>query len=125
MQRLLEIKNLRTSFFTHVGEVKAVGGVSFHLDKGEALGIVGESGSGKSITMMSLMGILADNGKVVEGEILFDGKDLTKLSEREMQNIRGNDISMIFQDPMTSLNPVFTIGNQLTEHLIKHKGSRT
>jgi oligopeptide transport system ATP-binding protein len=122
MQRLLEIKNLRTSFFTHVGEVKAVGGVSFHLDKGEALGIVGESGSGKSITMMSLMGILADNGKVVEGEILFDGKDLTKLSEREMQNIRGNDISMIFQDPMTCLNPVFTIGNQLTEHLIKHKG---
>jgi oligopeptide transport system ATP-binding protein len=121
MKRILEIKNLRTSFFTHVGEVKAVGGVSFHLDKGEALGIVGESGSGKSITMMSLMRLLADNGKIVEGEILFEGKDLAKLDEKEMQKIRGNEIGMIFQDPMTSLNPVLTIGDQLMEPLIKHK----
>jgi oligopeptide transport system ATP-binding protein len=121
MERLLDIKNLRTSFFTHVGEVKAVGGVSFHLDKGEALGIVGESGSGKSITMMSLMGLLAENGKIVEGEVIFEGKDLSKLNEKEMQKIRGNDIGMIFQDPMTSLNPVLTVGDQLMEPLIKHK----
>ncbi|GFR36090.1 ABC transporter ATP-binding protein [Thermobrachium celere] len=121
MERLLEIKNLRTSFFTHVGEVQAVRGVSFHLDKGEALGIVGESGSGKSITMMSVMRLLADNGKIVEGEILFEGRDLAKLSENEMQKIRGNEIGMIFQDPMTSLNPVLTIGDQLMEPLIKHK----
>ena len=122
MEKLLEINNLRTSFFTHVGEVKAVGGVSFHLNKGEALGIVGESGSGKSITMMSLMRLLADTGKIVEGEILFKGQDLTKLSEKEMEVIRGNEIGMIFQDPMTSLNPVFTIGNQLMEPLLKHRG---
>lgn len=122
MEKLLEIKNLRTSFFTHVGEVKAVGGVSFHLNKGEAIGVVGESGSGKSITMMSLMRLLADTGKIVEGEILFKGKDLTKLSEKEMEVIRGNEIGMIFQDPMTSLNPVYTIGNQLMEPLLKHRG---
>ncbi|MCX7694757.1 MAG: ABC transporter ATP-binding protein [Caloramator sp.] len=121
MERLLEIKNLRTSFFTHVGEVQAVRGVSFHLDKGEAIGIVGESGSGKSITMMSVMRLLADNGKIVEGEILFEGKDLAKLPENEMQRVRGNEIGMIFQDPMTSLNPVLTIGDQLMEPLIKHK----
>lgn len=122
MDRLLEIKDLKTSFFTHVGEVKAVGGVSIHLDKGEAIGIVGESGSGKSVTMMSLMGLLQENGKVVNGEILFEGKDLVKLREKEMQHIRGNEIGMIFQDPMTSLNPVLKIGDQLTEPLMKHKG---
>jgi oligopeptide transport system ATP-binding protein len=121
MERLLDIKNLKTSFFTHVGEVKAVRGVSFHLDKGEALGIVGESGSGKSITMMSVMRLLADNGKIVDGEIWFDGRDLASLSENEMQKIRGNEIGMIFQDPMTSLNPVLTVGDQLTEPLLKHK----
>lgn len=121
MERLLEVNNLRTSFFTHVGEVKAVNGVSFYLNKGEALGIVGESGSGKSITMMSLMRLLAENGKIMEGEILFEGKDLTKCTEKEMQKIRGNEIGMIFQDPMTSLNPVYTIGDQLTEGLILHK----
>jgi oligopeptide transport system ATP-binding protein len=121
MERLLDVKDLKTSFFTHVGEVKAVGGVTFHLDKGEALGIVGESGSGKSITMMSVMGLLADNGRVINGEILFEGKDLSKLGEKDMQKIRGNDIGMIFQDPMTSLNPVLTVGEQLTEGLIKHK----
>lgn len=95
--------------------------MSFYLNKGEALGIVGESGSGKSITMMSLMRLLAENGKIMEGEILFEGKDLTKCTEKEMQKIRGNEIGMIFQDPMTSLNPVYTIGNQLTEGLILHK----
>lgn len=122
MEKLLEINNLKTSFFTHVGEVKAVGGVSFYLNKGEALGIVGESGSGKSVTMMSLMRLLADTGKVVDGEILFQGKDLTKISEKEMEKIRGNEIGMIFQDPLTSLNPVFTIGNQIMEPLLKHRG---
>lgn len=121
MDTLLDIRNLKTSFFTHVGEVKAVGGISFSLRKGEVLGIVGESGSGKSVTMMSLMRLLADSGKVVDGEILFEGADLTKLAEREMERIRGNDIGMIFQDPMTSLNPVYTIGKQLMEPLIKHK----
>ena len=124
MERLLEINNLKTSFFTHVGEVKAVDGVSFYLNKGEALGIVGESGSGKSVTMMSLMGLLDENGKVVGGEIKFDGKDLLKLSEKQMQRIRGNDIGMIFQDPMTSLNPVFTIGNQIMEPLMLHRAMK-
>jgi len=122
MERLLEINNLKTSFFTHVGEVKAVGGVSFYLNKGEALGIVGESGSGKSVTMMSLMRLLADTGKIIEGEMIFQGRDLVKLSEKEMEKVRGNEIGMIFQDPMTSLNPVFTIGNQIMEPLLKHRG---
>lgn len=120
MSKLLEIKNLETSFYTHVGEVKAVRGVSLDLNKGEAIGIVGESGSGKSITMMSLMRLLEENGKIKNGEILFEGTDLTKLSEKDMEKIRGNEIGMIFQDPMTSLNPVFTIGDQLIEPLIKH-----
>ena len=122
MERLLEINNLKTSFFTHVGEVKAVGGVSFYLNKGEALGIVGESGSGKSVTMMSLMRLLTDTGKIIDGEMLFQGKDLAKISEKEMEKIRGNEIGMIFQDPMTSLNPVFNIGNQIMEPLLKHRG---
>lgn len=121
MEKLLEINNLETSFFTHAGEVKAVGGVSFYLNKGEALGIVGESGSGKSVTMMSLMRLLTDTGKIINGEILFEEKDLTKISEKEMQKVRGNDIGMIFQDPMTSLNPVMRIGAQIVEPLMKHK----
>jgi oligopeptide transport system ATP-binding protein len=124
MERLLEVKNLKTSFFTHVGEVKAVGGVSFYLNKGEALGIVGESGSGKSVTMMSLMGLLDENGKIVDGEIIFNGKDLTKLGEKEMEKVRGNEIGMIFQDPMTSLNPVFTIGDQILEPLMLHRSMK-
>lgn len=119
--RLLEVKGLRTSFFTHVGEVKAIRGVDFHLDKGEAIGIVGESGSGKSVTSLSIMRLLLNPGKVIGGEILFNGENLMNKSEKEMQGIRGNEISMIFQDPMTSLNPVYTIGNQIMEAILKHQ----
>jgi oligopeptide transport system ATP-binding protein len=120
MQKLLEVNNLSTSFDTHVGEVKAVRDVSFHLGKGEALGIVGESGSGKSITMMSIMRLLAENGKIKTGNIIFDGKDLSSFTEKDMEKVRGFEMGMIFQDPMTSLNPVLKIGDQLTEPLIKH-----
>ena len=122
MGKLLEVKNLETSFKTNVGEVHSVRGVSFHLDQGEALGIVGESGCGKSVTMMSIMRLIDSNGRIVNGEIVFDGKDISKIKDSEMNSIRGNDIGMIFQDPMTSLNPVFTIGDQLMEPLLKHKG---
>lgn len=121
MEKLLDVKDLKTSFKTSAGEVHAVRGVSFYLEKGEALGIVGESGCGKSVTMMSIMRLLADNGRIVGGEILFDGKNISDVKEVEMESIRGNDIGMIFQDPMTSLNPVYTIGDQLMEPLIKHK----
>ena len=121
MEKLLEVKNLRTSFKTHIGDVQSVRGVSFHLDKGEALGIVGESGCGKSVTMMSIMKLLEENAVINADSIVFDGKDITNLKEADMQKLRGNDMAMIFQDPMTSLNPLFTVGDQLTEHLIKHK----
>lgn len=121
MSKLLEVKNLKTSFKTHIGDVQSVRGVSFHLDKGEALGVVGESGCGKSVTMMTIMRLLGENAEIDAERILFDDKDITKPSEKMMQTIRGNDMAMIFQDPMTSLNPLFTVGDQLTEHLIKHK----
>ncbi|MEW9122833.1 MAG: ABC transporter ATP-binding protein [Thermotaleaceae bacterium] len=121
-EKLLEVKNLKTSFFTHVGEVKAIGGVSFSLDKGEALGIVGESGSGKSVTSLSIMRLLQYPGKIVEGEVFFKGEDLVKKRDKEMQRIRGNEIAMIFQDPMTSLNPVYTIGDQIMEAIRRHQG---
>jgi len=121
MEKLLQINNIQTSFHTHLGEVQSVRGVTIDLYKGEAIGIVGESGSGKSITMMTVMRLLDNNGEIKEGEVLFEGKDLTKLSEKEMEKIRGNSIGMIFQDPMTSLNPVLTIGDQLSEPLLKHK----
>ena len=121
MEKLLEVKDLHTTFKTNVGEVHAVRGVSFYLDKGEALGIVGESGCGKSVTMMSIMRLLADNGRLTGGEIIFDGKDISNVKESEMESLRGNDIGMIFQDPMTSLNPVYTIGDQLMEPLLRHK----
>ena len=121
MGNLLEVKDLRTSFKTHIGDVKAVRGVDFELKEGEALGIVGESGCGKSVTMMSIMKLLSENARIEAQGIKFDGKDIYELKEKEMQTIRGNDMSMIFQDPMTSLNPLYTIGDQLTEHLIKHK----
>ncbi|WP_234123483.1 ABC transporter ATP-binding protein [Clostridium hydrogenum] len=121
MEKLLQINNIHTSFHTHMGEVQSVRGVTIDLDKGEAIGVVGESGSGKSITMMTVMRLLDSNGEIKTGEILFEGKDLAKISEKEMEKIRGNEIGMIFQDPMTSLNPVLTIGDQLSEPLIKHK----
>ena len=122
MEKLLEVKNLETSFKTNVGEVHAVRGVSFYLNQGEALGIVGESGCGKSVTMMAIMRLIDSNGRIVNGDIIFDGKDISKVKDSEMNSIRGNDIGMIFQDPMTSLNPVYTIGDQLMEPLLKHKG---
>lgn len=120
-EKILEVKNLRTSFFTHLGEVKAIRGVSFDVEKGESIGIVGESGSGKSVTSLSIMKLLLYPGKIVDGEIFFNGKNLAKKSNKEMMNIRGNEIAMIFQDPMTSLNPVYTIGDQISEAIMKHQ----
>lgn len=121
-EKILDVKDLYTSFFTHLGEVQAIRGVSFHLNKGEALGIVGESGSGKSVTSLSVMKLLQHPGKVKSGQIMFKGEDLVPKSNKEMMSIRGDQIAMIFQDPMTSLNPVYTIGNQIMEAMIKHQG---
>jgi len=117
---LLEVKDLHTSFFTDAGEVRAVNGVSFQLDHGKVLGIVGESGSGKSVTAYSIMQILAGTGKIVSGSIKFDGQELVGAGEKVMKDIRGNKISIIFQDPMTSLNPTYTIGHQLMEAILLH-----
>ena len=117
---MLEVKDLHTSFFTPVGEVKAVNGVSFTLDRGKVLGIVGESGSGKSVTAYSVMQILEKTGKIVSGSIKFDGQELVGAGEKVMKTIRGNKISIIFQDPMTSLNPTYTIGHQLMEAILLH-----
>lgn len=119
-KKLLEVKNLQTSFYTHLGEVQAVRGISFDLEEGGVLGIVGESGSGKSVTSLSIMGLIDSPGKIKNGEILFDGVDLTKLSKREIRDYRGKEIAMIFQDPMTSLNPVFRIKNQMLEVIKRH-----
>ncbi|HEX8747288.1 MAG TPA: ABC transporter ATP-binding protein [Pyrinomonadaceae bacterium] len=121
MSHLLEVRNLQTQFPTRAGLVRAVDGVSFHLDKGELLGLVGESGCGKSITALSIMRLISPPGKIVSGEILFDGADLLKLSDASLREIRGDDIAMIFQDPMTSLNPVFTVGEQIGEALRLHR----
>ena len=123
-ETLLSVQNLHTSFFTDNGEVQAVNGVSFDLNPGEILGIVGESGSGKSVTAYSIMQILADTGKITEGKVLFKGEDLTKWNDKRMQSFRGKNCSIIFQDPMTSLNPVFTIGNQMGEAVILHTDRR-
>ena len=117
---LLEVKDLHTSFFTDAGEVKAVNGVSFFLDHGKVLGIVGESGSGKSVTAYSIMQILAGTGKIVSGSIKLDGQELVGAGEKVMKDVRGNKISIIFQDPMTSLNPTYTIGKQLMEAIMLH-----
>jgi oligopeptide transport system ATP-binding protein len=117
---LLEVKDLHTSFFTDAGEVRAVNGVSFNLERGEVLGIVGESGSGKSVTAYSIMQILAPTGKIVSGSVLFNGQELVNAGEKVMRNIRGNHISIVFQDPMTSLNPTYTIGRQLREAITLH-----
>ena len=120
-QHLLEVRDLRTQFPTRSGLVRAVDGVSFNLDRGELLGLVGESGCGKSMTALSIMRLVAPPGKIVSGEVIFDGKDLLKLSDAEMRQMRGDDIAMIFQDPMTSLNPVFTVGEQIAEALRLHR----
>ena len=117
---LLKVKDLKVSFFTPAGEVKAVNGLSFSLDEGKVLGIVGESGSGKSVTAYSILQILANPGRIVSGSILYRGQELVGASKEEMSKIRGNKISIIFQDPMTSLNPVFTIGDQLMEAIMLH-----
>lgn len=117
---LLKVRDLCTSFFTPAGEVKAVNGVSFNLERGKVLGIVGESGSGKSVTAYSIMQILASTGKIVSGSIQYDGQELVNSGEKVMKNIRGNKISIIFQDPMTSLNPTYTIGHQLMEAITLH-----
>ena len=117
---LLEVNDLHTSFFTPAGEVRAVNGVSFTLDRGKVLGIVGESGSGKSVTAYSIMQILANTGKIVSGSIKLDGQELVNAGEKVMKTVRGNKVSIIFQDPMTSLNPTYTIGHQLMEAILLH-----
>ena len=117
---LLQVKNLSTSFNVESGEVRAVNGISFNLDKGKVLGIVGESGSGKSVTAYSIMRILVEPGRITGGQILFNGEDIVKYSKKQMREFRGKRISIIFQDPMTSLNPVYTIGNQLREAILLH-----
>ncbi len=120
---LLEVKGLKTQFFTQDGIVKAVDGVSFHVDEGETLGIVGESGCGKSVSVLSIMRLIPEPpGRIVAGEVLFEGRDLLKVSDNEIRRVRGNKIAMIFQDPMTSLNPVLTIGRQIGEALELHMG---
>ena len=123
MSALLQIKELRTSFFTSDGEVRAVDGVTFDIEEGKTMGLVGESGCGKSVTALSVMQLLSKGvGKVVGGEVIYRGKDLAEYSDAEMRNIRGNEISMIFQEPMTSLNPVFSIGDQIAESVRLHQG---
>ena len=117
---LLEVNDLHTSFYTPAGEVKAVNGISFNLDQGKVLGIVGESGSGKSVTAYSIMQILEKTGKIISGSIKFNGEELVGAGEKAMKHIRGNKISIIFQDPMTSLNPTYTIGHQLMEAILLH-----
>lgn len=122
MKHLLEVKDLRTSFFTNAGTVRAVDGVSFHVDPGEVVAIVGESGCGKSVTQMSIMRLVqTPPGKILGGEVVFEGQNLFDLPERKMEKLRGSQISMIFQEPMTSLNPVFKIGSQMTEIIRTHQ----
>ena len=116
----MEIKDEKLSFFTPAGEVKALNGVSFSMDEGEVLGIVGESGSGKSVTAYSIMGLTAYPGKLIGGTIRFNGHEIEKMTDKDFRKIRGNEVSIIFQDPMTSLNPVYTIGNQITEVIRLH-----
>ncbi|MBB1202735.1 ABC transporter ATP-binding protein [Enterobacteriaceae bacterium 89] len=122
MRNLLELDNLKTSFFTRDGEVHSVRGVSFALQQGEIVGIVGESGCGKSVTCKSVIQLLGNNGKITGGNVRFHGEDLARKTPEQMRRIRGNEIAMIFQDPMTALNPVLTIGRQMTEILVRNKG---
>src|ERR671929_365277 len=122
-ERLLDVRGLKTHFFTDEGVVRAVDGVDLYIDKGETLGVVGESGCGKSVSALSIMRLIPQPpGKIVSGQVLFDGRDLLRLKEDDMRKVRGNDMAMIFQDPMTSLNPVLTIGRQISEALELHKG---
>ncbi|PCS00686.1 ABC transporter ATP-binding protein [Lactococcus fujiensis] len=123
-EKILEVKNLHVNFKTYAGKVKAIRNVNFDLEKGQTLAIVGESGSGKSVTTKTLMGLNASNAEIPEGELLYKGNDLLKLSENEWQKLRGNEISMIFQDPMTSLDPTMKIGKQIAEPLMKHRGMK-
>ncbi|MDW8327342.1 MAG: ABC transporter ATP-binding protein, partial [Anaerolineales bacterium] len=118
---VLEVRGIKTYFFTEDGVVKAVDGVDFTVRRGEVLGLVGESGCGKSVTSLSIMRLISQPGKIVEGEIIFDGKDLLKLSEAEMVHMRGNRIAMIFQQPQSALNPVFKVGDQIAEVLDIHR----
>ncbi|MEG1317017.1 MAG: ABC transporter ATP-binding protein, partial [Oscillospiraceae bacterium] len=119
-KKLLEVKDLHVSFFTPAGEVKAVGGITYDLNYGEVMGIVGESGSGKSVEAFSIMGLLQSPGKVIGGSVTFEGEDVLAMNEDQMTAFRGNKVAMIFQNPMTSLNPVYTVGNQLVEALRAH-----
>ncbi|MHB8066173.1 MAG: ABC transporter ATP-binding protein, partial [Ruminiclostridium sp.] len=119
--KLIQVKNLHTYFYTDAGIVRAVNGVSFEIKQGQTVGIVGESGCGKSVMSLSMMRLIQDPGRIVEGEILFKGQDLIKFTKSEMRKTNGNRISMIFQEPMTSLNPVFTVGDQIAESLILHE----
>ncbi len=122
-QKLLSVKDLKTYFYTDDGVVPAVDGVTFHLERGGTIGIVGESGCGKTVTSLSVMGLVPQPpGKIEGGEIIFEGKNLLEFTETQMRHVRGNEISMIFQEPMTSLNPVFTIGNQISEAIMLHQG---
>lgn len=121
MKKLLDVQDLHVSFKTKFGKVNAVNGVSFHVNEGEVMAVVGESGSGKSVMSMSMLKLIAKNGRIDEGKILFNDNDLVLFTENEMKSVRGGDISMVFQDPMTCLNPVFTIGNQMEEALKFHK----
>ena len=119
-ETILKVEDLKTSFMTSSGEVQAVRGVSFEVHKGEILGIVGESGSGKSVTSMSILRLLADTARIKNGKIEFEGTDLTKVSDKQMREIRGQKIAMVFQDPMTSLDPTMTIGKQIMEGMLWH-----
>jgi oligopeptide/dipeptide ABC transporter ATP-binding protein len=124
LTELLRVDNLRTSFASQQGRIQAVDGVSFSLDAGRTLGVVGESGSGKSVTALSIMRLIEPPGRIQEGSsVVFDGRELTTLGERELEDIRGNDISMVFQEPMTSLNPVYTVGDQIAESVRIHTGA--
>lgn len=120
MSHLLEVKNLTTAFTGDYGTTVSVDNVSFHVDEGEVVSIVGESGCGKSVTSLSIMGLLGRGGSVIDGSVLFDGQELLTMSEKELDQIRGNELTMIFQDPLTSLNPVFTIGSQMMESIRIH-----
>jgi len=120
-ENILEVKNLSTQFFTRAGAIKAVDDVSFSIKRGSTLALVGESGSGKSVTSLSIMRLVPPPGKIVAGEIIFDSGDLLKLDDEQMRRTRGSEIAMIFQDPMTSLNPVYTVGSQIAEAIELHE----